>query len=971
MKPFLSTFFIMLLTAPLLTPYAMAETQGTGTITGVVTDIQGVPISGICLTAWNFDTYATDRFGVAHACTQEDGVYELVVPAGTYLVVVDANYYPGSFVSEAYANINSFSRISEATPVEVASGQTVSGVDFDLPTGYTVSGRLVDAEGMPVAAGGVICDRFIGVSFGGVLGGFGSSETGEFRVNVLPGTYDLSFDGVMVARGVVVSSDVDLGTITYAPVPVVFNPKPPEGYTASLFIPSTGLTAPADVAISPYGDIYVASCRSGILKVTPDGEITTLPKTMFVYNLDLDAQGNLYAYSYPGGIIYKVTADGQITTVTTSLPVTCMESGLAVGPTGDIYVAYNGFTGDRPGPSSLLRVAGDGTVTTVIEDLPYDILALAFDSKGQLFASMRQTIVKVSPETGALVPFVEVPSEKPLSAHGMTIDASGNIFVSTGWIEERGELFKITPESSVTKIASIPENGLQGIAVTPSGEIIGAQRTTGSLLKILSDGTIESIVPANGLCTPQAITFSPSGELFISNGEAGMVRKSTSGEPPSNFVKLGTYSPPWDSIAFDRTGAFYYSEGMPGFPSRLVKVSPEGEISVVSEQFDRPAGLAFDAEGNLFVAEYMTGKIWYITPEGAVKTFVTGLDYPESMAFSPDGDLFVTVGFPAGDPATGSTVRTGIVKVTPNGEVSPFTEMMNVQYLAFSPSGGLFAGVGYTGSPTGGEVYRIEPDGAVLLFATGFLSPTGLAFDVSGDLFVADDTDNSITRITGFPAGRLAGTVKDAVTGRGIEGATVSIVSDASLVVGTKVTADTEGGYSLKIAPGSYTVSASASGYGQQSLSGITVVANESQWVELVLTVEEVKMPKPAEFKVTDLSISPTEAEVKQTITISVKVTNIGEQKASYTVDLKVAGVTVNTRTVTLSGGESTTVIFELAREEAGTFDVEVFGLRSAFVVMEAPPPPPWELYVTIATVVIVAIGVATVIYMRKRVNTH
>jgi len=134
-------------------------------------------------------------------------------------------------------------------------------------------------------------------------------------------------------------------------------------------------------------------------------------------------------------------------------------------------------------------------------------------------------------------------------------------------------------------------------------------------------------------------------------------------------------------------------------------------------------------------------------------------------------------------------------------------------------------------------------------------------------------------------------------------------------------------------------------------------------------TVKEIKLPKAAVFKVTDLTISPTEAEVKQKITITVKVTNVGEQTGSCTINLKVAGVIVGAETVTLAGGESTTVTFELVKEEVGTFDVEVDGQKGVFVVKETTPSPPWELYVTIAIIVIV-IGVAIVIYKKMRTTS-
>jgi uncharacterized protein YfaS (alpha-2-macroglobulin family) len=126
------------------------------------------------------------------------------------------------------------------------------------------------------------------------------------------------------------------------------------------------------------------------------------------------------------------------------------------------------------------------------------------------------------------------------------------------------------------------------------------------------------------------------------------------------------------------------------------------------------------------------------------------------------------------------------------------------------------------------------------------------------------------------------------------------------------------------------------------------------------------KVLKPAEFKVTDLTINPTEAEVEQTVTIRVKVTNVGEQNGSYTVDLKVNDITLDTRTVALEGGESMVVTFKLVGEKAGTFNVEVSGLKSAFTIKE--PSLPWELYTTM-TIAVALIILATLLYRRKRAN--
>ena len=72
-------------------------------------------------------------------------------------------------------------------------------------------------------------------------------------------------------------------------------------------------------------------------------------------------------------------------------------------------------------------------------------------------------------------------------------------------------------------------------------------------------------------------------------------------------------------------------------------MTPAGAVSTfVSSGLDDPYGLAFDAAGNLYVANYGNNTISKVTPAGAVSTFVSsGLDDPDGLAFDAAGNLYV------------------------------------------------------------------------------------------------------------------------------------------------------------------------------------------------------------------------------------------------------------------------------------------------------------------------------------------
>jgi hypothetical protein len=96
---------------------------------------------------------------------------------------------------------------------------------------------------------------------------------------------------------------------------------------------------------------------------------------------------------------------------------------------------------------------------------------------------------------------------------------------------------------------------------------------------------------------------------------------------------------------------------------------------------------------------------------------------------------------------------------------------------------------------------------------------------------------------------------------------------------------------------------------------------------------------KPAEFILSDLTITPAEVEPGKEITNSVKVTNVGDLEGTHTVDLLVNGVKEQSKTVTLAGGVSTKVSFSVTKSTAGSYAVKVGALTGSFTAVKPLTP--------------------------------
>jgi len=128
----------------------------------------------------------------------------------------------------------------------------------------------------------------------------------------------------------------------------------------------------------------------------------------------------------------------------------------------------------------------------------------------------------------------------------------------------------------------------------------------------------------------------------------------------------------------------------------------------------------------------------------------------------------------------------------------------------------------------------------------------------------------------------------------------------------------------------------------------------------------------PADFLISDLDVTPSEVKAGEEVTVSVKITNIGGQTGSYTLPLIINQTTVDTKTVTLEKGASTTAEFKVTKQTPGTYNIEIAGLIHEFTVKAASSNGgPSNLipveYLVATAVAVAAIFVAAFFLVRKR----
>jgi len=297
---------------------------------------------------------------------------------------------------------------------------------------------------------------------------------------------------------------------------------------------------------------------------------------------------------------------------------------------------------------------------------------------------------------------------------------------------------------------------------------------------------------------PFGLTVDANGNLYIADLGNNVIRKMDTTGLVSTFAGVGgakgnlnavdslsTFNKPF-GVAADPAGNIYVADAgnnqirmigaTTGMVSTFAGTGVVGASNVAdSVSFNSPLGVAVDGSGNVYVADYENNLIRKVTPAGVVSTLAgsgakgadDGLDtaatfnLPEALAVDATGNVYVV--------DNGNDL---IRKVTPSGQVTTFAgsgqpgrnDGMGTAASFNSPFGIAIDANGnlYVADSGNNLIRKITPGGAVTTIvgsgsrgandgtgnAASFNTPSGIAVDKSGNIYVADENNNLIRKIT-------------------------------------------------------------------------------------------------------------------------------------------------------------------------------------------------------------------------------
>ena len=308
-------------------------------------------------------------------------------------------------------------------------------------------------------------------------------------------------------------------------------------------------------------------------------------------------------------------------------------------PGGEITIYGSGFA-SRAHPRPVVRF-GEAEA------------ALAWASETRLIARVPESanggIVRVSNAASESQPHpVAIGVQIADNLHPVAnpvVDHYGNTYVT--FSGTRGQrvpvsLYKVTANYSVKPFVTSLVNP-SGLALDRAGNLFVSCRNDGTIHKISPDGRAEQWIEGMGIAT--ALAFDRADNLYVGDRSGTIFKISSSRE----IFVFATMEPSIAAyhFAFHPNGDLYVTGPTTSSYDRVYRVTQGGEVSTFFRGLGRPQGLAFDRDGNLYVAASYGGRrgLVRITPQGHADVALSGSGLV-GMALQPSGRAMLATATP-------------------------------------------------------------------------------------------------------------------------------------------------------------------------------------------------------------------------------------------------------------------------------------------------------------------------------------
>ena len=531
-----------------------------------------------------------------------------------------------------------------------------------------------------------------------------------------------------------------------------------------VFIPGTSYVAKAakdgsyTLSGVPVGTFMVVASKAGIGRAEADGVAVGPNQTTTAPALQLATAAPTLASIEPanGGPGTVVTLKGDGLGASTGQPLQVSLGGvLAEASRVDDHVATFKVPAIAPSGNAVVTVAGlasQGIAFTVLKslDVTPKTTFLHVGSTTAFTVSAVDTAGKpvakpvVTWRVEGTAASVTDGSVKALAAGSATlVVASGDLAVRLPLTITASE---VLPYGNVGTVAGSVAGYADGPVATalftsPAGMALDRQDNVyvaeggvnGQVRKITPAGTVSTVGPAHTVVTPGAVAVDAAGNVYATAVNTGAVWRFA---PDGKATLLaGGHADPG------------YAEGVGA-----------------AAQFAYPLGIAVDAQGMIYVADSQNNRIRLVAPDGTVSTFAgsanTGaadgpaleatFNRPAGLAFDSAGTLYVSEQWGVNIRCIAMAQEGHPVSTRPGGGAA--------QAITVDTFGNAF-----TVDPQASQVRKVTPDGVVSVVAGGKCGgitdgpvasacfgagPVGLVVDSKGTLYVADTQNHRIRKVT-------------------------------------------------------------------------------------------------------------------------------------------------------------------------------------------------------------------------------